>query len=36
MISGTHVVVYSKDFEADRAFLHDTSGSNQWMGAMVG
>jgi catechol 2,3-dioxygenase-like lactoylglutathione lyase family enzyme len=26
MISGTHVVVYSKDVEADRAFLRDTLG----------
>jgi catechol 2,3-dioxygenase-like lactoylglutathione lyase family enzyme len=26
MISGTHVVVYSKDVEADRSFLRDTLG----------
>ena len=26
MISGTHVVVYSKDVEADRTFLRDTLG----------
>jgi catechol 2,3-dioxygenase-like lactoylglutathione lyase family enzyme len=26
MISGTHVVVYSKDAEADRAFFRDTLG----------
>jgi len=26
MISGAHVVVYSKDAEADRAFLRDTLG----------
>ena len=26
MISGTHIVVYSKDVEADRAFFRDTLG----------
>lgn len=26
MISGTHIVVYSKDTEADRAFFRDTLG----------
>jgi catechol 2,3-dioxygenase-like lactoylglutathione lyase family enzyme len=28
MISGSHIVIYSKDAEADRAFLRDTLGFN--------
>jgi len=26
MINGAHIVIYSKDAEADRAFLRDTCG----------
>ncbi|WP_260702882.1 VOC family protein [Edaphobacter flagellatus] len=28
MISGTHIILYSKDAEADRTFLRDTLGFN--------
>ena len=27
MINGAHVILYSRDAEADRAFIHDTLGS---------
>ena len=36
MISGAHVVIYSKDAEADRAFSATFSGSSSSMPAMAG
>jgi catechol 2,3-dioxygenase-like lactoylglutathione lyase family enzyme len=36
MISGAHVVVYSKDADADRAFFRDVLGFSMWMRDMAG
>ena len=36
MISGAHVIVYSKNAEADRAFFRDVLASNPWMQVMAG
>jgi hypothetical protein len=35
MISGAHVIVYSKNAEANRAFFATFSGSSLWMGAWL-
>jgi hypothetical protein len=36
MISGAHVVVYSKNAEADRTFSAIFSASNRWMRVTAG
>ena len=37
MISGAHVIVYSKNAEADRAFFRETfSNSHLWMRGTAG
>ncbi len=36
MISGTHVIVYSKKSDVDRAFFRDVLGFNPWMRFMAG
>jgi catechol 2,3-dioxygenase-like lactoylglutathione lyase family enzyme len=36
MISGAHVIVYSKNAEADRAFFRDVLGFKSVNGAMAG
>jgi catechol 2,3-dioxygenase-like lactoylglutathione lyase family enzyme len=36
MINGTHVIIYTRDAAADRAFIRDTLGAPAWTRATAG